>query len=147
MSTKKNYKDVKENPALSYISQIHADKFESDREGHFHVGSVPPGAGYKNKDQNGTITGCNTQNDQLIDGNSLSQNFAQTVPIDITPTPEGFKIKPQYSEIKTRRVQLVFPPSLFRKVKARATNAHISVNEFVCLVLDAVVHHDPDPEE
>ncbi len=126
MSTKKSYKDVKENPALSYISQIQTDE---------------------NKDQGETMRENAQQNHQLVVENSPSLNFTQAVSINIAPTPEGFKIKPQYSEIKTRRVQLVFPPSLFRKVKARAEEAHISVNEFVCLVLDAVVHNDPAPEE
>ena len=126
MSAKKNYKDVKDNPALSYISQIHHSE---------------------NGEQGKTMTETAYQGNQLVVENPPTQTFAQAVPIDITPTPEGFKIKPQYSEIKTRRVQLVFPPSLFRKVKARAEEANVSVNEFVCLVLDAVVHNDPMPEE
>ena len=98
MSTKKSYKDVKENPALSYISQIKTDE---------------------NKDQGETMRENAQQNHQLVVENSPSLNFTQAVSINIAPTPEGFKIK----------------------------EAHISVNEFVCLVLDAVVHNDPAPEE
>ena len=60
--------------------------------------------------------------------------------IEITPVPEGYKIKPQYSEVKSRRVQLVFPPSLFKKVQNQAKKVKMSVNEFVCLILDAVVN-------
>ena len=97
MSTKKSYREVKDNPALSYITQIQ-DKSESQRED--------------------TV--------DLAETSSTSENaplknvLTQAATVEVAPTPEGFRIKPQYSEIKSRRVQLVFPPSLFRKVQARA---------------------------
>ena len=88
----------------------------------------------------------------LVETSTISENvplqnvLTQAATVEVAPTPEGFRIKPQYSEIKSRRVQLVFPPSLFRKVQARAKATHVSLNEFVCLVLEAVVHDDLDPE-
>ena len=123
MSTKKSYREVKDNPALSYITQIQ-DKSESQRED--TVDLAEPSSTSENAPLQNVLTRAAT--------------------VEVAPTPEGFRIKPQYSEIKSRRVQLVFPPSLFRKVQARAKATHVSLNEFVCLVLEAVVHDDPDPE-
>ena len=123
MSTKKSYREVKDNPALSYISQIQ-DKSEKKSEGTFDIAKLP----------------------QIAEDAPLQNVLTQAATVEVAPTPDGFRIKPQYSEIKSRRVQLVFPPSLFRKVQARAKTAHVSLNEFICLVLEAVVHDDPDPE-
>lgn len=123
MSAKKSYREVKDNPALSYISQIQDHSEKQDE------------------------AVLDTPEQVKTSGNALLQGaLYQAATVDVAPTPEGFRIKPQYSEIKTRRVQLVFPPSLFRKVQARAKATHVSLNEFVCLVLDAIVHDDPDPE-
>lgn len=97
---KKSYQEVKENPALSYISQMNEEESNEDFE-------------------------------------AILQNASN---VEIAPIPEGYKIKPQYSEVKSRRVQLVFPPSLFKKVQSQAKKANMSVNEFVCLILDAVVN-------
>ncbi len=97
---KKSYQEVKENPALSYISQMNEEESNEDFE-------------------------------------AILQNASN---VEIAPVPEGYKIKPQYSEVKSRRVQLVFPPSLFKKVQSQAKKANMSVNEFVCLILDAVVN-------
>ena len=106
---KRNYREVKDNPALGYISQISATSEEEKKE--------------------------------ATEPQSLEAVLQEVSSIEITPTPEGYKIKPQYSEVKTRRVQLIFPPSLFRKALS-----NLSLNEFICLVLDAIVHDDPDPE-
>lgn len=53
----------------------------------------------------------------------------------ITP-PEGFKRNPEYVEVKTRRVQLVLQPSLYARVKQKAKQSDLSVNEFISQVLD-----------
>ena len=95
---KKNYQELKENPALSYISQMNSE------------------------------------------GSSKEEILQRASVVDIEPVPKGYKIKPQYSEIKTRRVQLVFPPSLYKKVQSQAKKVNMSVNELVCLILDAVVN-------
>ena len=77
----------------------------------------------------------------------LEHVLREVLVVEIPATPEGYKVKPQYGETKTRRVQLVFPPSLFRKLQRRAKRLNLSLNEFVCLILDAIVRNDADPEE
>ena len=100
---KKNYQKVKENPALSYITQMNDDS-ETPKQEDFEI---------------------------------IMHNASE---VEIEPVPKGYRICPQYSEVKTRRVQLVFPPSLFKKVQTQAKKANMSVNEFVCLILDAVIN-------
>lgn len=56
--------------------------------------------------------------------------------------PEGYKINPLYIETKTKRVQLVWQPSLFEKVKAASRAEGISLNEYVHRVLRAAVGED-----
>lgn len=107
---KKNYQEVKENPALSYITQMNDDSSVSEPE--------------------------HRENGEL---ETVMRNASS---IEIVPVPDGYKIRPQYSEVKSRRVQLVFPPSLFKKVQTQAKKSKMSVNEFVCLVLNAVVDRD-----
>lgn len=109
---KKNYQEVKENPALSYISQMNDDSSASELE--------------PERSENGELE-------------TIMQNASS---VEIEPVPDGYKICPRYSEVKSRRVQLVFPPSLFKKVQTQAKKLKMSVNEFVCLVLDAVVNRD-----
>ena len=115
---KKNYRDVKDNPALSYISQMSV--VEEKEEEH-------------QADEQSTY-----------EQEPLEPVLKEVASIEIPVTPKGYKVKPQYSEIKTRRVQLVFPPSLFRKVQRRAKRLNLSLNEFVCLILDAIVRDDPE---
>lgn len=43
------------------------------------------------------------------------------------------------SEKKTKRVQLLLRPSLYRKVKAYASITGVSVNEFIHSVLESVI--------
>lgn len=50
--------------------------------------------------------------------------------------PEGYKVNPMYVETKSRRLQLVLQPSLFERVKKRATQSGLSVNEYVHQILD-----------
>lgn len=50
--------------------------------------------------------------------------------------PAGCKINPLYVETKSRRLQLVLQPSLYDKVKAGATAAGLSVNEYVHQILE-----------
>ena len=66
------------------------------------------------------------------EANRPPENF----PLVATPPP-GYKINPIYVETKKRRLQLVLKPSLYDKVKARADEYRISVNEYVHRVLEA----------
>lgn len=57
--------------------------------------------------------------------------------------PEGYKIAPEYVEVKSRRVQLVFRPSLYEAVKAKAAaKGYPSINEYVCTVLAEAVQQE-----
>ena len=56
-----------------------------------------------------------------------------------TPTEEApqypMKRNPLYIETKSRRVQLMFQPSLYNKVKALATEQNKSINDTVHTIL------------
>lgn len=58
--------------------------------------------------------------------------------------PEGYKINPLYVETKSRRVQLLLQPSLFDKVKLRATTTGISVNELIHSILESAFEENKD---
>lgn len=57
-------------------------------------------------------------------------------PRPIEKPPKGYKLNPIYVETKSRRLQLVLQPSLYDRVKAKATAAGLSVNEYIHQVLD-----------
>lgn len=50
--------------------------------------------------------------------------------------PAGYKLNPLYVETKSRRLQLVLQPSLYDRVKAGASAAGLSVNEYVHQILE-----------
>ena len=50
--------------------------------------------------------------------------------------PEGYKLNPLYVETKSKRLQLVLQPSLLAKVKERAGEQGLSVNEYVHRILE-----------
>lgn len=56
-----------------------------------------------------------------------------------TPVPAGYKLNPLFVETKTKRLQLVLQPSLYERVKAKATAKGISVNEFIHRTLNEVI--------
>ena len=53
--------------------------------------------------------------------------------------PDGYKLNPMYVETRSRRLQLVLQPSLYEKVRERATAEKISVNEYIHRILEAAV--------
>ncbi len=53
--------------------------------------------------------------------------------------PEGYKLNPMYVETRSRRLQLVLQPSLYDKVREKAAEEGISVNEYIHRVLAAAV--------
>ncbi len=58
-------------------------------------------------------------------------------PIKITgKIPEGYKLNPLYVETKSKRLQLVLQPSLLARVKERAKEQGLSVNEYIHRLLD-----------
>lgn len=50
--------------------------------------------------------------------------------------PKGYKYNPMYIEVKSKRVQLVFQPSLYERVKAASEREGLSFNEYCHRVLD-----------
>lgn len=51
--------------------------------------------------------------------------------------PSGYRV--QYIETKTKRLQLVLQPSLYKKLKENAKKSGLSVNEYVHRVLKAAM--------
>lgn len=56
--------------------------------------------------------------------------------------PEGYKRNPLYVETKSRRLQLVLQPSLYERVKACASVAGLSVNEYIHQILDSATREE-----
>ena len=65
---------------------------------------------------------------------------SQTKPAE--KPPEGYKLNPLYVETKSRRLQLVLQPSLYERVKKRATNSGLSVNEYIHQILDEATREE-----
>ena len=80
-----------------------------------------------------TILQKNIQKDiQKQEIDVVEQNELPVVNRDV---PVGFK--PAYVEVKSKRVQLVFQPSIYEKAKARATKQGISLNEYIHRLINA----------
>ncbi len=56
--------------------------------------------------------------------------------------PEGYRINPSYLEIKSRRLQLLLPPSLHEKIKGRAEKLGMSVNECINRILEEATREE-----
>lgn len=56
--------------------------------------------------------------------------------------PEGYKLNPLYVETKSKRLQLVLQPSLLARVKERAGEQGLSVNEYVHRILDEATREE-----
>lgn len=68
--------------------------------------------------------------------NPQEKSEVKPQPRPIEKPPKGYKLNPIYIETKSRRLQLVLQPSLYDRVKAKATAAGLSVNEYIHQVLD-----------
>lgn len=64
----------------------------------------------------------------------ISQPDEDTKPV-IEPK-QGYKLNPLYIETKTRRLQLIVKPSVYEKIKAKATQKKVSVNEYIHQLLE-----------
>ena len=67
---------------------------------------------------------------QFISGAAAEENPPQEA------APGGAKPNPAFVETKNRRVQLVFQPSLYKKVREKAKAGGLSVNEYIHQILD-----------
>lgn len=139
-ATRKSYQGIKDSPALSYISQMQVQSEEENE--------VPSNGEevQSNDEEVQTAKTVNTEESADTPTETLEEILQKATEIEIPATPTGYRITAQYRELKTHRTQLVFPPSLFRKVKRRAKQLNISLNEFVCLILQAIVENDPEPK-
>ena len=54
-----------------------------------------------------------------------------------TPKEVSESYKPAYVEVKSKRVQLVFQPSIYERAKAKATKQNISLNEYIHRLIDS----------
>ena len=157
-ATKRNYQEIKDSPALSYISQMHtqdSDEYERhDEHGDNEVDHGGQEGGSKVSEMNEVAEIAEeiesskiTEKALELPAETLEETLRKASEMKIPATPEGYRISPQYRELKTHRTQLVFPPSLFRKAKRRAQQLNISLNEFICLILQAIVGNDADPKK
>ncbi len=59
----------------------------------------------------------------------------KATPQQIENVPEGFKLNPLYIEVKSKRVQLLMQPSLFKALKEKSLSLELSFNEYVHQIL------------
>ena len=50
--------------------------------------------------------------------------------------PQGFKPNPEYIETRSKRVQLLMQPSLYKQLKAKAKREKRSVNDLIHSILE-----------
>lgn len=60
--------------------------------------------------------------------------------------PEGYKLNPYLIEKKSRRLQLLIKPSLYEKVKERATEAGTSINDYINTTLENVTQNEAEEQ-
>ena len=149
-ATRKNYQEIKDNPTLSYISQMRTqDSEEYKREDNQVVQEEVSEISEKSAVAEIEKTESDQVTEKALEPNAetLEETLRKASELKIPATPAGYRISPQYRELKTHRTQLVFPPSLFRKAKKRAQQLNVSLNEFICLILEAIVGNDADPKK
>lgn len=56
--------------------------------------------------------------------------------------PEGYKLNPEFIELKNKRVQILTQPSLFRDAKAIADELGISMNDFINRAMQEAVYDE-----
>lgn len=56
--------------------------------------------------------------------------------------PEGYRINPKYIELRTRRMQLLLPPSTHDRAKALADQLGVSLNELVNQALEEALYSE-----
>lgn len=66
-----------------------------------------------------------------------SQETAKEEPTTKTPgkPPKGYKINPEFIELKSQRLNLLLQPSVVKRVKKMAKSKKLSVNETISQIL------------
>ena len=71
----------------------------------------------------------------FIDGIENPAEVCISAPTEAKPQgeqpPQGFKPNPEYIETRSKRVQLLMQPSLYKQLKARAKREKRSLNDHV----------------
>ena len=67
----------------------------------------------------------------------FTDNEPQTLTEHKTTRKAPIGYKPAYIEVKSKRVQLVFQPSIYNKAKIRAAEKGLSLNEYIHRLIDA----------
>lgn len=62
-------------------------------------------------------------------GGETVREEAQSKPTGTRKPPEGYKLNPEYIEVKSKRVQLLLQPSIVEALKALAKEKGLSMNE------------------
>nr|WP_290462174.1 hypothetical protein [Acutalibacter muris] len=80
------------------------------------------------------VTGPALYEDPALSFISRGELQPQEEPAGPLGVPEGYR--PAYVERRSRRVQLVLPPSLYGRVKQASQGEGLSLNEFCCRALE-----------
>ena len=74
----------------------------------------------------------------------------ELTPADDLTKPEGMKLNPEYIEKyiekRTKRVQLVFQPSIYEAAKERAAELHTSLNDYLHRLIKADLENKPNTD-
>lgn len=87
------------------------------------------------------ISGAEEQEQQKAQTEQTATEATLKAPTD-AKAPGGYKLNPLYVETKSKRLQLVLQPSVFNRVKARAAESGLSVNEYCHQILDKATREE-----
>lgn len=63
-------------------------------------------------------------------------------PVKRSEAPEGYKVKPEFIETKSKRVQLLLQPSTVEAIKILASKKGLSMNEAINEAIQEYLHKE-----
>ena len=63
-------------------------------------------------------------------------------PVKRSEAPEGYKVKPEFIETKSKRVQLLLQPSTVEAIKSLASKKGLSMNEAINEAIQEYLHNE-----
>ncbi len=63
-------------------------------------------------------------------------------PVKRSEAPEGYKVKPEFIETKSKRVQLLLQPSTVEAIKSLASKKGLSMNEAINEAIQEYLHKE-----
>lgn len=63
-------------------------------------------------------------------------------PVKRSEAPEGYKVKPEFIETKSKRVQLLLQPSTVEAIKSLASKKELSMNEAINEAIQEYLHKE-----